>query len=172
LQKNNIVLVGFMLVGKSTVGRRLASEMGWAFVDSDHQIEQSEGMSIAEIFEQRGEPYFREAESEMIANIMRGQSQIVSTGGGAVLAEKNRDVLMAGGFVVALKASRQTLVDRARGDIARPLLGGDAEEKIDRLLEQRKDAYEFAELKIDTDYKSVDQIVVEILARYRGDGLR
>ncbi|MEX2460884.1 MAG: shikimate kinase [Paenibacillaceae bacterium] len=166
MKRNNIVLVGFMGTGKSTVGRFLAEKLGWDFIDTDHYIEKQEGMSIAEIFTKHGEAVFRGIETKAILEIMRKTNQVVSTGGGAVLAEENRKSLKANGFVVALTASVETIIQRVGGDRNRPLLQGKANEVVPQLLHRRKHAYDFAEITIKTDRLRIEFIAQRLLVAY------
>jgi shikimate kinase len=166
MQRNNIVLVGFMGTGKSTVGRFLAEKLGWELIDTDHYIEKQQKMSIAELFNKHGEPYFREMETRAILEIMEKSNQVIATGGGAVLAEKNRRSLKANGFVVALTASLETIIQRVGGDRNRPLLQGKANEIVPQLLQQRKHAYDFADFTISTDRLRIEFIAQRLLAAY------
>lgn len=160
------MLIGFMGTGKTTVGAALSERLGWRFVDTDEEIVSRENMSIPELFAARGEPYFRDVEAEVIAGVLERKKQVVSTGGGAVLRPGNRSAMLAGGFVVALTAPYETLIERLRGDANRPLLAGDEEERVRRLLEERKDAYSFAHLAIDTSSCSVREAVQTIIDRF------
>jgi shikimate kinase len=164
--QKNIVLVGFMGTGKTTIGRRLAERLQWTFADTDASIEQRAGARIPEIFAQHGEAYFRQLEEGVIKDIMLGSKQVVATGGGAVLAETNRLAMLGGGFVVALTATPETIIDRVKNDKNRPLLQGNVEDRVHSLLEQRKEAYGFAHLMIDTTSLDEEEIVSLILAAY------
>jgi shikimate kinase len=166
MQRNNIVLVGFMGTGKSTVGRFLAEKLNWEFVDTDHYIEKQEGISVAELFTKQGEAFFRKIETQAILEIMRKTDQIIATGGGAILAEENRKSLKANGFVVALTASVETIVQRVGGDRNRPLLQGKANEIVPRLMQQRKHAYDFADFTISTDRLRIEFIAQRLLGAY------
>jgi shikimate kinase len=166
LKGNNIVLIGFMGTGKSTVGRFLAERLGWDFVDTDHYIEKQEGMTIAELFSAKGEAYFREAETRAIGHIMGKIRQVVATGGGAVLAEENRTCMKLNGYVVALTASIETIIQRVGGDRNRPLLQGKASEVVPQLLERRRHAYDFADLRIATDRLRIELIAQRLLKAY------
>jgi shikimate kinase len=163
----NVVLVGFMGTGKTTVGRLLAERLGWTFVDSDYQVEEKAGMSIPELFAAKGEPYFRELETEALRTLLSGKHFIVSTGGGAVLKEENRQLMLEGGFTVALRANEETIVARVRGDSNRPLLQGNVEERVHTLMETRRNAYDFALLQIDTDRITVSEIVDRIIKNFQ-----
>ncbi|NOV03313.1 shikimate kinase [Paenibacillus planticolens] len=162
---SNLVLVGFMGTGKSTVGRKLAERLGWTFQDSDAVLEEEQQTSIADLFRQHGEAHFRALESKTLENLLARQGQIVATGGGAVLAEENRACMLRNGFVVALKASPETIIQRVSSDTSRPLLQGNLEERVHTLLEQRKSAYDFAHTVIDTSELTTEQIV-EIIIRH------
>jgi shikimate kinase len=166
VQRNNIVLIGFMGTGKSTIGRFLAEKLAWDLVDTDHYIEKQEGMSIAELFSKQGEMYFRAAETRAIQNIMANTNQVIATGGGAVLAEENRKALKASGYVVALTASVETIIQRVGGDRIRPLLQGKANEVVPQLLEQRKHAYDFADLTLSTDRLRIEFIAQRLLEAF------
>ncbi|WP_248630983.1 shikimate kinase, partial [Paenibacillus riograndensis] len=106
----NIILVGMMATGKSTVGALLAEELGYELVDLDHVIIQQKGRSIAELFAEGGEEYFRRIESAVLKDVLEGEGRIISTGGGAVLAPGNADMMLQHGFVVALTASEDAII--------------------------------------------------------------
>jgi len=159
----NIVLIGFMGTGKTTVGLALSEKLGWTFVDTDQRIVEREARSIPELFEQEGEAYFRDAESAVLEEVLAGERQIVSTGGGSVLRPLNRETMLRGGFVVALTAPADALIERLRGDANRPLLAGDKEERVRLLLKERKNAYDFASLTVDTSKLGVAETVETIL---------
>ncbi|OXM85909.1 shikimate kinase [Paenibacillus rigui] len=163
MSKSNIVLVGFMGTGKSTVGKELSNRLGWTFTDTDTLIEVQQGMPISEIFRLHGEAAFRKAESDVIETVLKGERQIISTGGGAVLAEQNRTNMLQGGFVVALSASAETIIQRVSQDQTRPLVQGNVEERVKTLLQTRKHAYDFAELIIDTTQHPVSAIAELIM---------
>ena len=153
-----------MGTGKSAVGMELKKMTGYKLVDVDAEVERAEGMSIKEIFVTRGEPAFREAEASTIARVMQGRSQIVSTGGGAVLRDDNWAALAAGGVVVCLQASAETVHQRTGRSRNRPLLDvEDPLEKISEMLEERRPFYEKADIMIDTEGKSPYEIAAEVL---------
>ncbi|MZQ81729.1 AAA family ATPase [Paenibacillus sp. 5J-6] len=156
---SNLVIVGFMGTGKSTVGKLLAERLGWKFQDSDAVLEEAQQTSIADLFRQHGEAHFRSLESKTLESLLAHRGQIVATGGGAVLAEENRACMLRNGFVVALTASPEAIIHRVSTDISRPLLQGNLEERVHTLLEQRKSAYDFAHTVIDTTELTTDQIV-------------
>ena len=167
VKKRNLILIGFMGTGKSSVGKMLAEMMNYTFVDTDSYIESKAGSSIPELFASSGEEVFRQLEQEAIHEILQGNGQVVSTGGGCVLRESNRAVMLAGGQVIALTADADCIIARVSQDPNRPLLQGNVEERVHTLLEQRKDAYRFADLTIDTTDLTVDTIVGIILGHHR-----
>ncbi|WP_207802233.1 shikimate kinase [Paenibacillus xerothermodurans] len=155
----NVVLIGFAGSGKSTVGRALSERLGWRFVDTDQQIEAEQCTTISEIFKLQGEAAFRALESEMIERTLADNGQVISTGGGAVLAERDRICMKTRGFVIALTASLETIISRVSLDENRPLVQGNVEEKVKALMQRRKHAYDFADLTIDTTGLTVKEIV-------------
>ncbi|MDR9852832.1 shikimate kinase [Paenibacillus sp. VCA1] len=166
--KRNIILIGMMGTGKSTVGDILAKKLGYSLVDLDAAIVAEEGMTIPEMFELHGEPYFRKAETGVLRKILaQDGSKVVATGGGCVLREENRDLMLQGGFVVALTADAEAIVNRVKGDANRPLLAGGAEERVRTILEERKDAYRFAHSTVDTSRLGADEVALKILTHYR-----
>jgi shikimate kinase len=152
-----------MGTGKSTVGKLLAKRLDWRFTDMDEWIEKEQMMPIRELFRIHGEPYFRALESQTLSGLLTADKQIVATGGGAVLAEENRSCMLENGLVIALTANPATIISRVSRDQNRPLLQGDLQERVHTLLEQRRHAYEFAQVKIDTTHLNTDQIVDLIL---------
>jgi shikimate kinase len=159
----NVVLVGMPGCGKTTVGRALSAKLGWPLVDSDQRIVEREGRSINDIFASNGEPYFRNVESEVIFDVLSGQDQVVATGGGAVLAERNREAMSRGGLVVRLYAPIETIIERLREDKSRPLLAGDMEERLRGLAKAREHAYDFAHVMVDTTEGTLDDVVGKII---------
>lgn len=164
----NIILIGMMGTGKTTVGRLVAERLGFRLLDLDAEIERIEGRTIPEMFAEEGEAYFREAESRALQTAISSKRLVIATGGGAVLEPSNVDAMKRGGWVAALTADAETIIERVRGDVNRPLLAGDVEERVRRILEERKDKYEFADVKIDTAGRSADEVALDILTHYRG----
>jgi len=122
-KNRNIILVGYMGCGKSTIGRKTARALQFQFLDTDALIEEEEGTTIANLFEIHGEPYFREKETELLRKLCSGpKGNIIATGGGLPMREENRPLLKELGTVVYLKPSNNTLVARLSGDRQRPLL--------------------------------------------------
>ena len=168
----NIVLIGFMGSGKSTVGRELHSRLGYELVDMDTVIEQRQGRPITRIFEENGEEYFRDLETGLLRelNDANPARRILSTGGGVVGREENRELLRKMGYVVWLQAPVEVIAERTGRNRERPLLHTeDPLAKIEALLEKRKPWYaETAHLMVDTAGLDGGELAAGILesARY------
>lgn len=165
-KKQNIVLVGPMGAGKSSVGKRLAQVLGLPFVDSDHEIEQRLKVSISTIFDVEGEEGFRNREVAVIADLVEApERKVLATGGGAVLRAENRLALKRHGTVIYLSSPVRQLVERTRHDTARPLLQtADPEGVLTALMKVREPLYrEVADVVLHTDRKSITRVVQEIL---------
>lgn len=119
-----IVLIGLMGVGKSTVGRRLAARLSLPFVDADHEIEAAADMTVSEIFDRFGEPYFRDGERRVIARLMDGAPKVIATGGGAFLNEETRALILSDALAIWLDAPPEVLAERVTRRDTRPLLRG------------------------------------------------
>ena len=163
---NNIILIGFMGSGKSSVGRRLAKKIKYHFCDTDELIEKENQMKVQNIFSTYGEEYFRKLETHLIQDLYGNLSNtVLSTGGGLPITEGNGELLRRLGHVVYLKASKETLLSRLHGDSSRPLLAGDhVEERVQQLLDFRTPIYEkVAHFTVTTDRKMFYQIINEII---------
>ncbi len=162
----NIVLTGFMGTGKSVTGRWLSNELGLEFVDTDDLIEDREGKKIPEIFESKGESYFREVESSVIEDfISSGSDAVFATGGGAVLNENNFKLLTDWGVVIRLTASLDVIYSRIKGKTSRPLLcRGNVRENLERIIKDREPYYSKVAFTVDTSFKSIENVTGEILA--------
>jgi shikimate kinase len=161
----NIALIGFMAVGKSAVGRKLARRLQRQFVDLDKTIEKSEGIKVRDIFDNKGEAYFRQLEKQTLARVLQENRQVIATGGGVVLDEGNLRVLQERSLVVYLTANTATIVRRAGSGKQRPLLmATDKAQRIDELLQQRRRFYTKADIEIDTSDLTVDEVVEKIIA--------
>lgn len=161
MSKENIVLIGFMGSGKTTLGKWISAEHGYTFVDTDELIELKEGRSISDIFAADGEGYFRDLETETVCGLADREDRIVvSVGGGLPIKPENRVYMRRAGKVVYLKTSVDELVKRLEGDTKRPLLaGGDIRKRINTLMAQREDIYEdAADVVVDTTGKTFEQI--------------
>jgi len=164
----NIILTGFMGVGKTSIGTRLAGDLGYTFVDTDDLIEEDQKTTITEIFAQKGEPYFRDVEARVIRTVLENENQVVSTGGGAVIRDENREAFKEAGLVVCLTARPEVIYERIKHETHRPLLKvPDTMARIRDLLESRAEFYGQADLIIDTSEKSVDEAVLEIKEKVR-----
>ncbi|MGO0060784.1 shikimate kinase [Brevibacillus fluminis] len=157
-----IILIGFMGTGKTTVGRALAEKLGMTQVDMDASIEQREGCTIADLFREKGEAYFRDVESEVLAELLQQDKLVITTGGGVVLRPANRELMAQSGLVIALDATEEEIVKRVKHDPDRPLLAGDPAERVRTLKKERAGLYQFAPIQIDTTGKSVEAILAEI----------
>ncbi|GAB6929698.1 shikimate kinase [Paenibacillus sp. JCM 10914] len=165
---SNIILIGMMGTGKSTVGRLVADELGFELIDLDAEIERMESRTIADMFESDGEAYFRDAETATLHSVLLREGVVIATGGGAVLRHENCSAMKESGFVVALAADAECIIERVRGDVNRPLLAGDLEERVKRIMAERKDKYVFADVTVDTVGRSADEVATHILTHYRG----
>ena len=172
-QVGPIALVGMPGSGKSTVGRHLARQLGWRFVDTDHEIERQIGGSIRSYFEQHGEAAFRELEQQAIERLCRQASTVLATGGGAVLREANRIALKTHCEVVYLRSSPEELFRRLRHDTQRPLLQvNDPLRRLRELFRERDPLYrEACDFVIETGRPSVPTLVNMILMQLELAGL-
>lgn len=144
-----VVLVGLMGVGKSTVGRRLASLLGRDFIDADEEIEEAAQMSISEIFAEFGEPYFRDGERRVIARLIEERHGVIATGGGAFVNDETRALILAEAIAVWIDADIATLVERTSRRNTRPLLRqGDPREILTRLHSEREPFYAQAPIHV------------------------
>jgi shikimate kinase len=162
VKKPNIILVGFMGTGKTTVGKALAEALNMPHVDLDEAIVKQEGCAIAELFQRKGEVYFRDVESQLLRKLLETGEQVLTTGGGAVLRPENVAMMLQAGTVIALSATEEELIRRLERDDQRPLLAGGVAERVRTLLRERKHAYDFAPIQVDTTGKTVEAIVEEV----------
>lgn len=161
----NIVLIGFMATGKTTIAKELSTSLNIEFIDVDRLIEENTEMLIPEIFERYGETYFRQIEKETIERISQMENIIISCGGGVCLDPENISNIRKKGKVVLLEADPQTIINRTENDENRPLLKGKSTiESIKKIMDERKDSYhKAADIIIDTKEKSIESIGEEIL---------
>jgi shikimate kinase len=165
LGKRSIVLVGMMGAGKSSVGRRLASRLGLPFTDADSEIELAAGMSIPDIFAERGETEFRSGEARVIGRLLEGGPQVLATGGGAFQNADTRAAIHAKGVSVWLKADFDVLMRRIKRRTDRPMLKTpDPAETLRRLIAERYPIYAEADLTIESREVPHGTVVDEILA--------
>jgi len=158
LAGRSIVLVGMMGAGKSSIGRRLASRLGIPFIDADAEIESAAGMTISEIFEKHGEPYFRAGEARVIARLLDNGPQVLATGGGSVMDPQTRALIGQKGISIWLKADIDVLLKRTKRRNDRPLV-----EKIKDLLPVREPIYAQADIIIQSRDEPHDTIIDEIM---------
>lgn len=168
--KANLILVGFMGTGKTTIGRKLGQTLGRRFVDTDAEIEAATGLSISEIFRRYGERYFRAIEKLAIKRIVGMSNLVIATGGGAVTDSEVRLLLSEAGMVFWLTARPEVILERTQTNQDRPLLRGKALPAIIDLMRDREVYYRFADYTIDTSDLSVNQVVEEVLKRWKEAG--
>lgn len=166
--KSNVVLIGFMGTGKTSIGKILASKLGCAFVDLDHKIEADHKMKIPEIFKKYGESHFRELEKQAVKEVSVRRGIVIATGGGTVKDSENMKLLKENGNVICLTADVDEIMFRTEREGDRPVLDkkgkdqGDRRAAIEKLLEERKEFYDKADYKVDTTDWSPLQIVEDI----------
>lgn len=147
--RKTVVMVGMMGAGKTAVGRALALKLGVPFLDSDHEIETAANLTVPEIFQRDGEPFFRKRETEVIARLMEEKPGILSTGGGAFLAEINRSNISSKGVSIWLNADLDLLWNRVRHKTTRPLLRtSNPRETLAELFDARVPIYKLADLSV------------------------
>jgi shikimate kinase len=164
----NIALVGFMGVGKSSVGRQLAQDLGFEFVDTDELIEERTGMKIPEIFATAGEPQFRQLEAKLLEEMRDWNDRVIATGGGLITHGNNLELLKENSLVVCLWASPEAIHERTKHQLHRPLLQTDDPlGKIRSLLEAREGYYKRADVLVSTELRSIREISVNIVHQFR-----
>ena len=161
---DNIFLIGLMGAGKSTIGKQLARELDKDFLDSDSEIENRTGVSIDVIFDIEGEQGFRRRETGMLRELVEKRGIVLATGGGAVLAAENQQLLKDNGWIIYLRAAAEHLAGRVRLDRRRPLLqSGDKLAKIRELLAQREPIYrQLADTVVETNNRGIPSVAREI----------
>ena len=162
-----IFLIGLMGSGKTTIGRLLAKELGFDFVDTDRFIEMQQGMTIAEIFAQHGEAAFREMEHQLLLDLQNSNSAVISTGGGMPCYNDNMNIMLANGKVAYLKTSPQTLAQRLIfSQDKRPLIRGKTETEllqfITEQLLKREPVYNRANITVQTENFSIEEILKSV----------
>ncbi len=169
LPRENIVLTGFMGSGKSAVGRLVAKRLRFRFVDTDALIVERAGMPISDIFAQLGEEHFRDLETAVLESLGNARQCVISTGGGAVVKERNHAILKSLGFVVWLTASEEVIFERVARNDKRPLLQtANPRETISQLLAVRRPLYEsVADFTLDTTTFSHDAAAEAVMVAAR-----
>jgi shikimate kinase len=160
-----LYLVGFMASGKTTVGQALADHIGWPFADMDAEIEGREGKAIAQIFQERGEPGFREVEAAVLRSHVRsieaGQPCVLALGGGAFVQPANRELVQNNGVTLWLDCPLEIIQRRLNGDNTRPLAA--QPNGLGRLYEDRRPLYSHADYRVEVDTEDVTELVQRIL---------
>ncbi|MBU4312398.1 MAG: shikimate kinase [Candidatus Omnitrophica bacterium] len=160
----NITIVGFMGTGKTVVAKRLAEKLGREFLELDAVIVEREGMPIKEIFEKKGEPYFRRIEKEVVKETSEKQGLVISAGGGAIIDEENYRNIKKNSIIICLEASPDTILKRTKGNVCRPLLNvPDPKKEIEELLQKRAPYYKKADHSVNTDNLTIEQVVEKII---------
>lgn len=163
----NIILVGFMGTGKTTIGRALADQLKRDFVDMDIELEARAGKPIPRVFAEDGEPVFRRMERDLVVELSRRSKLVIAAGGGIVLNPDNIRDFSATGHVICLKATSDEIIHRVSGSSHRPLLEqGNKAERIRNLLQRRQPLYDAIPCQVDTTGKTVSEIVAEVLKIY------
>lgn len=163
MTKTNIMLVGFMGTGKSTVGRIVAERLHKTFVDMDHTIEERTGKKISEIFAQEGEAHFRALERALVQELAGQENLVVATGGGVVLNPQNIEDFSKTGHVICLRASHETILRRVLKSSHRPLLEeGDKRQKIIDLMNARQPLYDTIPLSVNTACLSAREVADDV----------
>lgn len=174
MKKKIYYLTGFMSAGKSTIGPILANTLGWNFYDLDKEVEKEERMKIVEIYERKGEDYFRKTETTLLEKLSQDDESIISLGGGAIASDINFKIIKSTGKIIYLKSSPEMAYRRLRFKRDRPAFVFEGEEvpskeefleRINKLLDSRKKYYEQADFVIDTDNQTVGK-TVDIIAKY------
>jgi shikimate kinase len=165
----NIVLIGYRGTGKTAVGKKLAQILAWPLLQLDDMIVRSAGSSIPEIVAKSGWDYFRDLESQAVAEAAKKDSCVIDTGGGVILREQNVVRLKQNGLLFWMKADPDTIISRIKDDTGRPSLTGNKSfiEEVREILQQRTPLYQKAqEVTIETAGKTIDSIADEIIEKY------
>lgn len=166
----NVVLIGMMGSGKTSVGKILSTKLGFKLIDTDYEVEKKNKMTINELFDKFGEKAFRHLEEEVVQELGRVINRVISTGGGTVLNPGNFNLLKRNSDIIYLKTSPNELYKRIKHEKNRPLLKTeDPQLKIEKLIEERKEVYEKACFTVDTDGKTTIEVANEILEKLGSD---
>ena len=167
LVKKNLVLLGMMAVGKTTLAKIIAKNQGLQFIDTDLNIEKSNCMTIKEIFKKKGEKFFREEEEKEVLKALKKNNCVIALGGGAFMNKTIREVILKNAVSVWLDINVKALNKRINWNNKRPLLNlNNNEKKLDELYEKRKKIYELAKYKIECEGLSKNDIINKITALY------
>jgi len=166
--KKNLVLLGMMGVGKSTLGKIVAKKQGLLFIDTDLNIEKKLSMTISDIFEKKGEVFFREKEEEEVLESLKKNECVIALGGGAFITKTIRDEVLRNSISIWLDINLDTLNKRIKWNEKRPLINNDKNNRvtINKLYDERKNIYNLAKYKVNCDNLSKEEIVAEIIKFY------
>ena len=165
---SNIVLIGFMGTGKTTVGQQISKELWMPMVDTDTMVEVDNQMIIGEIFDRYGEGYFRNLETAAVRKVSKFKSHVISTGGGVVLRFENLNLLQENGLLFCLRATPEEIFERIKDESRRPLLKDpDPPNKIRQLLQARQAHYQRIEHQIETTNLSIEEVTNQIIGIYQ-----
>ena len=169
--EKNIVLIGFMGTGKSTVASRLAARLNRKFVDMDREIERVVGMTVSDIFKRYGEIRFRSEEKLIAQKLARESGLVIATGGGVVLEQVNMDTLSQNGIIICMEATPNEILERVnRKKGTRPLIRKNAQlQDIEEMLKARETLYAQADYRVNTSGKSPEQVTNEIMGMLMGE---
>lgn len=167
MKHRNIILIGPMGSGKSTIGNLMAKKLNREFQDSDHFIEKRTGVDIARIFDVEGEQGFRDRESQALVELLGDENRVIATGGGSVLREENQALLKQRGFIVFLDTSVNQQMQRLQRDKKRPLLQTDnPRERLEQMFEERRNVYlKLADLAVKTDKRVARKLATDIIGQ-------
>ena len=168
--KGNVILIGFMGTGKTSLGKLLATKLGRTFIDLDQKIEKDSGMTITEIFEKHGESYFRELEKQAVHKVTMKKNLVIATGGGTVKDAENLKLLKDSGVVICLTTEPEEIFNRTERRGERPVLDNGGEERlatIKKLLAERQQFYSQADYTVDTTNWSPLQIMNDICNHFK-----
>lgn len=162
-----IILIGFMGVGKTSVGKQLAKKLNFNFIDTDYEIERLTNKSIPDIFEQYGEKYFRKLENSILEKFVKNEDIVMATGGGIITTKENYNILKNEENVIFLDGSVETIINHVQNERnQRPLLkeSENLSKKIEELLSTRYEKYiEVSDILIDINGKNIDEVISQIL---------
>jgi len=168
LRDANIILAGPMGSGKTSVGKIIANRMKREFEDTDHMIEKATGLTIARIFSERSEAFFRSLERQIVKLVAKRRNLVVAVGGGTTVPEINLADLSERGIVICLRATENELFRRLSDNQGRPLLkGNDLKSRISQILDQRRSAYDAIPFSVDTTGLSAEQVADRVIEIYK-----
>lgn len=165
----NIVLVGFMGTGKTTIGRRVASQLGLEFYDTDEYIKKCENMSVADIVTKKGQKYFEGAQRFAVMNICENENALIATGGGTLSDPQNKEILSKNGIFVWLKASAETIYENTKNSHNKRLeIAGKSVSEIAEILKEREQDYRDAEIVVEVDStRNIDVLVETVIDKLK-----